>query len=484
MKLSTFYLLVCYIINGIRSQTVDQSFVGCYNDGPNRVLEITTLVDSSTLTVESCKEKCSGYIFAGLEIGEECYCGNTIRLGKAGSGGFGGKVGQKIKKTQCSYICNGSEACGGPWAMAIYTVSQQSTTTTTTLSSNIPSPLPSQVCKEPAFRKDWNLLNKSEKDTFFATIKAMKSETPAKFGNTYNYDDFAKIHVEFSAEGHVNSAFFPWHRKMLQLFEEHLKRINPKVINLPYWNSGADADFSKPHLSSIFKRDAFGNSTNINKVTCVSGNFYKDWIKKYPTDAYKKCSTRQWSLNDDGVISPLLSNKMIDELHIDESKGSYNTFRESYEYSPHNIVHLTMGGDFVSMISPADPLFYLHHANVDRHWIRWQSAWPNSTYDGANSKSKSASLSDVMIPFNTPVSQVFNFEKLCYQYDESSAESNPNLNNNLLGNSCTLLDYPATISDQHILAMKLIPKVVREQETKLKKWIDNENAKCKQSNLF
>jgi tyrosinase len=43
------------------------------------------------------------------------------------------------------------------------------------------------------------------------------------------------------------------------------------------------------------------------------------------------------------------------------------------EQKPHNIVHSTIGGSGVmnSAESPLDPIFWLHHANVDRLWGRW-----------------------------------------------------------------------------------------------------------------
>ena len=47
------------------------------------------------------------------------------------------------------------------------------------------------------------------------------------------------------------------------------------------------------------------------------------------------------------------------------------------EQEPHNWVHVDVGGDFGEMRSPAtagrDPIFWLHHANIDRIWEMWRS---------------------------------------------------------------------------------------------------------------
>jgi Common central domain of tyrosinase len=39
----------------------------------------------------------------------------------------------------------------------------------------------------------------------------------------------------------------------------------------------------------------------------------------------------------------------------------------------HGNVHNAVGGDMRTAHSPTDPVFYLHHANVDRLWARWQT---------------------------------------------------------------------------------------------------------------
>jgi Common central domain of tyrosinase. len=39
----------------------------------------------------------------------------------------------------------------------------------------------------------------------------------------------------------------------------------------------------------------------------------------------------------------------------------------------HNQVHLWVGGDMLVGTSPNDPVFFLHHCNVDRLWAEWQT---------------------------------------------------------------------------------------------------------------
>jgi Common central domain of tyrosinase len=37
----------------------------------------------------------------------------------------------------------------------------------------------------------------------------------------------------------------------------------------------------------------------------------------------------------------------------------------------HGLVHNAVGGTMATASSPAEPLFWLHHAFVDRLWARW-----------------------------------------------------------------------------------------------------------------
>jgi tyrosinase len=48
----------------------------------------------------------------------------------------------------------------------------------------------------------------------------------------------------------------------------------------------------------------------------------------------------------------------------------------------HNRVHEWVGGDMRAGTSPNDPVFWFHHANVDRIWAGWQNRRGVSNYVG------------------------------------------------------------------------------------------------------
>ena len=45
---------------------------------------------------------------------------------------------------------------------------------------------------------------------------------------------------------------------------------------------------------------------------------------------------------------------------------------EFFEVTPHFAGHTYTSGHMSSGLSSLDPLFFLHHAGVDRGWYRWQ----------------------------------------------------------------------------------------------------------------
>ncbi|KAK1704985.1 hypothetical protein BDP67DRAFT_570494 [Colletotrichum lupini] len=62
----------------------------------------------------------------------------------------------------------------------------------------------------------------------------------------------------------------------------------------------------------------------------------------------------------------------VDECYV---KETYNEANFCYVDSPHSCGHLATGGTMENQnASPGDPIFFLHHANLDRLWWDWQLA--------------------------------------------------------------------------------------------------------------
>lgn len=64
--------------------------------------------------------------------------------------------------------------------------------------------------------------------------------------------------------------------------------------------------------------------------------------------------------------------------NMTESNAGFAPFWRAVEDGPHGAIHNAIGGDMIPGTSPNDPLFFLHHAQVDRLWWLWQQADPEA----------------------------------------------------------------------------------------------------------
>ncbi|KAI0338949.1 WSC-domain-containing protein [Trametopsis cervina] len=89
--------------------------VACAVDNAQRVLANPVVTYLNSTTPYSCVNQCiaKGYQYAGLEYGDECYCG---------TGYAGGVLPPAADVSECNMRCAGlySATCGGSWRMQIY----------------------------------------------------------------------------------------------------------------------------------------------------------------------------------------------------------------------------------------------------------------------------------------------------------------------------------------------------------------------------
>jgi tyrosinase len=64
--------------------------------------------------------------------------------------------------------------------------------------------------------------------------------------------------------------------------------------------------------------------------------------------------------------------------------------------------------------SPNDPIFFLHHANIDRIWWNWQQRWGIANYQGPPGRGQT-DLMPYLLDDVTPA-QVFHIHGLGYTY--------------------------------------------------------------------
>ena len=198
-----------------------------------------------------------------------------------------------------------------------------------------------------------------------------------------------------------NSYFFlSWHRMYLYHFERILRKATgDNSFNLPYWNY---SDPGQRRLPLPYRSPA-NTATNPLFVTQrVSG---------------MNNGTAQLSASAVNIASAFAF------VNFDNSSASFTRRLES---TPHGVVHTSIGGQSGWMssfqLAGRDPVFWLHHANIDRLWNRWiqqgggrtnptgDSTWMNTTFTFFNDNGTQVQMKGSEV--------VATARNLCYRYDD------------------------------------------------------------------
>ena len=196
--------------------------------------------------------------------------------------------------------------------------------------------------------------------------------------------------------------FLPWHRLMLHQFEGVIREVlHDEDFTLPYWNpvTGNPDDLIVP---AVF-RDPGSTLYNGTRWLWVNGGeridtLYRDWIN---LDA----------LNE--------------KFYIDSPNGSLG-FNPRLDQNPHFFTHFALGGDMAEFSTVGgDPMFYLHHANIDRLWESWNRLGNKNPTDPKYLNRKFAYGDRSGKRVDLPVSASDRTAQLGYEYDSYEKPPQP-----------------------------------------------------------
>lgn len=335
-------------------------------------------------------------------------------------------------------------------------------------------------------RKSVQSLTAQERADFVGAIKKMKATKSPYDSSMNYYDQFVYWHLKafYCSAGtmgtmypaHMNPAFLPWHRIYLDLFERALSDVYGKTVTIPYW------DWTDPSsVNAVFTNDFMGgNGDAAQGYAVTTGPFQKDsfQVRLYDTadidslfdDVNNDPNPVPYLVRAFGIfkdstvvlpsmaeINATLAIPTYDSSPWDSSVDTAMSFRNSLEgwrgtagetcedgimdvvptparrSQQHNVVHIWVGGvvpyggkiiagNMTQSSSPNDPVFWIHHDNVDRLWSAWMKRH-GKTYVPVTGGPMGANLNDVLAPFsfktdgkNTPAS-VLDESALQYQYD-------------------------------------------------------------------
>ncbi|KAI1294305.1 hypothetical protein F5Y03DRAFT_410919 [Xylaria venustula] len=284
------------------------------------------------------------------------------------------------------------------------------------------------TCVDPPTRREWRSLNTHEREEYLSAVKCLYNTSSELVGQGSIIDDFTWVHVRAVKTSHEYAEFLPWHRMLLHIYEQKLRQHCGFRGQLPYWDW--TSDWQNLTESSIWddKRGFGGQSTHYTYGSCVSGPFSHIELRYGGNGTVSPhCLSRVFTNYDSGEVGSMSGELIRPEImgRLARSKD-YARFRYMIESVIHNIIHTEVVGDLDTEVAPNDPIFWLHHVQLDRLWWLWQREAPQQRLkDYKQHKSepqRPTSLQDVLqyngLAKGARVDQVMDTESstLCYRY--------------------------------------------------------------------
>jgi tyrosinase len=180
---------------------------------------------------------------------------------------------------------------------------------------------------------------------------------------------------------HQSWYFLPWHRGYLLALEAQIRAEvislgGPETWALPYWNYfGPGQEFTIPPAFTQKTLPDGGSNPLFVEARYGPNNDGDIYVPIPPVD--QGCMSNDLYTGSDAVTPPPgFGGPQTGFSHSGGTSGNL-------ENNPHNLVHVYVGGSSPDgqtwglMSDPGlaglDPIFYLHHANIDRMWAAWNA---------------------------------------------------------------------------------------------------------------
>ena len=210
---------------------------------------------------------------------------------------------------------------------------------------------------------------------------------------------------------HGDWYFLPWHRAYTLMYETAARALTKNNdFAMPYWNW--------------------------TEIRTMPEAFADPLYNGKPNPLYvpnRNQLTGQYALTD-SIVGP----KVIDRVFAETVYEAFGTSRNrrqtnldpswvpagggrqgTLEATPHNLVHNNIGAFMPTAASPRDPIFFMHHGNIDRIWADWNALGRKNSADPLwlNMPFTDNYLRPDGTPYSAVVQDLQNIAELGYTYD-------------------------------------------------------------------
>jgi tyrosinase len=155
---------------------------------------------------------------------------------------------------------------------------------------------------------------------------------------------------------HGDPQFLPWHRLYLAYFEQIVEKVVGQPFALPYWGY---LDKNRRQLPEMFRPETIAGKRNWLFFSARNSQFLREGLR----------DDLIIGLSDDGFESILRTQALL-------GNPRRNGFSQNLEGDLHDLIHTSVGtraGMGNPEVAARDPIFWLHHASIDRIWESWRA---------------------------------------------------------------------------------------------------------------
>jgi hypothetical protein len=236
------------------------------------------------------------------------------------------------------------------------------------------------------------------------------------------YGTFVNYHNKYQLQSHGGCYFLPWHRQYLFEFERELHKVAPGV-SIPYWDWTKSIAGSTLPVNQAFTNDPIwdraGGAKGYGPIPRAP---FQGWAANNRT-CVRDFVQNRGNIGGGGKSYVFLSSQQVAQMTRSvDPFSNFSTFLEANHGTPHVAVGATMSS---VPFSPTDPIFWSHHAFIDKIWHDWQESGNGNAFGGLQSNPRrSCSLDgEAMTPplFNRTVRQILGDISQCVDYADSLA---------------------------------------------------------------
>jgi tyrosinase len=218
---------------------------------------------------------------------------------------------------------------------------------------------------------------------------------------------------------HGDWYFLPWHREFVMMYERAAASLtkNP-AFAMPYWDWTTLRDYPKPFAARTYKGKP--NPLHVDTRNALKG--------------------------ENALTDRVVGQRVMDKIYRETVYEAFGTSRDpdqkdtspswvpagggvqgALESTPHNLVHNRIGGFMPESNSPRDPIFFMHHGNIDRIWATWNAMGRTNSDDPLwlGMEFKDNYIAPDGSTYSRSVKDVLDTAPLGYTYDRMPKRSPP-----------------------------------------------------------